>query len=740
MTEILTELRRRNIFRVAGVYAVVGWILMQVAGALENAMNLPPWFDTLVVSLLLLGFPIAMLLAWAFEMTPEGVKRTETVDEGESVTAKTGRTLDYVIIGGLVLVAALVIWQGTRPAPAPFEAAKDAAPQDEVIDNGNANPHPEERGPNLLGGASKDASIGTTPSIAVLPFEDFSSDKDQEYFANGISEELLNVLARIDGLKVSSRTSAFAFKNRKASTGEIAKALNVGHILEGSIRKAGATLRITAQLIDTKTDEHMWSQTYDRPLTAENIFAIQDEIAAAIVGELKGKLSLAPAKQAPRTENLEAYELYLRARQNLNKRKPGPLKAAKTGFQQVITLDPEFAPAYSGLADTYLLMDNYTDMQTIESIRLAKPHVERALALAPNSAESLASAALLAINENEYEKAVAFADRAIAANPNYADAYLRKVNATVNRANNHEVLATIQKALALDPLSPVILNNVSYAQLQVGDREAARKTMRDNVRWNPDSPFGFQNLARLSYEDGDIAGAHSLYMDALALNPENDTSQGALANVYFALGMYSEVSKVSKQPDDLALALFLRGQKESAQHLAREHPDNPGMSYVLFASGDLKGAYPGFRKYVTDTKLVESKVIPYTAIRYGFLAYIFKENGDADAELFVDQLESYFGRDKATDYNLGDDLRTGILLQLTKGDKKAAYVWIDRFLNLGFASEAFFTTPPFDDLRGTTEYAKREVRMKQNAAKHRTAIEAQLANPKPNWVEIKSQK
>ncbi|MFT5609731.1 MAG: TolB-like protein [Polaribacter sp.] len=231
MTNTLSELKRRNIFRVAGVYAVAGWLLAQLASALESSLNMPGWFDTVVVSLLLLGFPVAMILAWAFEMTPEGFKKTQSLNGGDENTQTTGRKLDYVLIGGLALVGLLII--GDRAIPK--ATVTPSAPIIAAIDT------------------------FTGQSIAVLPFEDFSPDQDQEYFADGIAEELLNVLARVEGLRVTSRTSAFSYKGREASIAEIGKALNVAHILEGSVRKAGDTLRITAQLIDTKTDEHMWS-------------------------------------------------------------------------------------------------------------------------------------------------------------------------------------------------------------------------------------------------------------------------------------------------------------------------------------------------------------------------------------------------------------------------------------------------------------------------------------------------
>ncbi len=725
MNKLFTELRRRNMFRVAGVFAVVGWVLMQLAGVLENALGLPPWFDTIVVSFLLIGFPIALLLAWAFEMTPEGVRRTEAVSEGNSITAKPARTLDVVIIVGLVMVTALVIWQGVRPASILRQA------QDEV---GGASDkallHPE-----LVEGSTVNVNAG--PSIAVLPFADFSSGKDQEYFANGISEELLNVLARIDGLKVSSRTSSFAFRERDASTKEIAEALGVQHILEGSIRKAGTTLRITAQLIDVSTDQHMWSETYDRPLTAENIFAIQDEIAAAIVAELKGKLSLAPAKQAPRTKSLEAYELYLRARTQMQKRKPDTLRAAEAGFKQVIALDPEFAPAFSGLADTYILMSSYTDMQDDESNRLAKPNVERALELAPNSAESLTTAAFFAGKNLEFEKSVAFSDRAIAANPNYSDAYLRKYIVAASTSTDKQAnLAVIKKAQALDPLSAVILNNLSSAQFRAGDIDAAKRTMRDNVRWNPDSPFGLISLAHLSYEGGDIAAAHSLNKDAIALNPEFVNVQDSLADIYMAVGMYDAAFAVSEQPYNRAVVLLLMGQKEQSLKTGLDSP-NAGLSaYLLYLHNDLKAAYPQARKLITEFNILEQSADLGTAEMLATIAFVLQNNGDADADILMDKVEAYLGADKtALDKTLASDLIAGIKLQILKDDEKATYAWLDRYLDLRFADLPLLQEPIFNSLRGTPKFAERETRMNANVAKQRALIEAQLANPKPNWVD-----
>jgi TolB-like protein/tetratricopeptide (TPR) repeat protein len=372
MNNFFTELRRRNIFRVAGVYAVVGWILMQVVSVMTPALNLPDWVDSFFAVALLIGFPIALLLAWAFEMTPEGVKPAGAMAEATSAAAKPVRALDYVIVGALVLVGALVIWQGLRTAP--FEAAKNEAPQslprtgsgDEGAGVVKKDLHPEGS-PQAIASKDGGAEQANTPSpasIAVLPFADLSPNKDQAYFSDGMAEEILNVLVRVDGMKVASRTSSFQFKGRELGIPEIANQLNVRHVLEGSVRKSGTTIRITAQLIDAQTDQHLWSQTYDRTLSTENIFAIQDEIANEIVKQLGIKIGGAsPAtpkvRVAAGTENLDAYELYLKGRALFVRRgKDNLAKAART-LEEAVRIDAGFARAWGDLSGVYVISENW---------------------------------------------------------------------------------------------------------------------------------------------------------------------------------------------------------------------------------------------------------------------------------------------------------------------------------------------------------------------------------------------
>ena len=272
--KLIAELRRRNVIRVAGVYAVIGWLVAQVATLLETSLGLPSWFDGVIVAALLLGLPIALILAWAFELTPEGMRLTASLPEAQAGAQKS-RKLDYAILSGVALVAVLFIVERIMP-PSVIERRSADDGSGAAADESSAHSQPED------GSGAVATPKGPPPaaSIAVLPFADLSAEKDQQYFSDGIAEEILNVLARIDGLKVASRTSAFQFRSAAAGIPAIAGELGVRHVLEGSVRKAGNRVRITAQLIDASTDARLWSETFDRTLTAEDLFAIQDEIAS----------------------------------------------------------------------------------------------------------------------------------------------------------------------------------------------------------------------------------------------------------------------------------------------------------------------------------------------------------------------------------------------------------------------------------------------------------------------------
>lgn len=333
------ELKRRNVVRVATAYVVVSWLLLQVSDVLFDFVEAPAWAGKALLGLLAIGFGVALVLSWLFEATPEGVRR----DSGErQVDPVRARRLDLLTIAAAIGVAVMFTWQHLLPPSGPPpEASQAAAPSRASEPPLAANP------------ADNDASI------AVLPFADLSPEGNQEYFTDGISEEILNVLAAVDGLSVASRTSAFAFRDQtELGIPDIGAALGVRHVLEGSVRMSGSNIRVTAQLIDAASDKHLWSQTFDRELTAENVFEIQDEIASAIVGQLAESLSLTGVQLEAATVNadtqsLDAYQLFLRGRQRFRVRSRSNIPETIQTLEEAVALDPEFARAWAALAAIY---------------------------------------------------------------------------------------------------------------------------------------------------------------------------------------------------------------------------------------------------------------------------------------------------------------------------------------------------------------------------------------------------
>jgi TolB-like protein len=317
---LISEMKRRNVFRMALLYVVVAWLVMQVAEVVIGLANLPEWIGPAILAALAVGFPIALVISWFYEITPEGLALEKDVPEGASITHATGRRMDFIVIA--VLSAGLILFAGDKWWP---------------------------RGPMEL-------------SIAVMPFANMSGDTEQEYFADGISEEILNLLAYIRPLKVIARTSSFSFKGKDADIATISEQLNTRYVLEGSVRRGSDTVRITAQLIDAKDSTHIWSATYDRNYSAVDLLHIQSEVARAVTDKLRITLTgedEARLAKVP-TENTEAYTAYLIGRQRLADRKVRELGEAAEQFARAIELDPKFAAAYSGLADACWLYFNYS--------------------------------------------------------------------------------------------------------------------------------------------------------------------------------------------------------------------------------------------------------------------------------------------------------------------------------------------------------------------------------------------
>jgi TolB-like protein len=436
-----TELKRRNVFKVGIAYLVLAWVVVQVTDSAVPALGMPEWVNTVVFYFGMIGFPFVIFFSWVFEVTPEGVKRESEITAEESVGAHTGRKLDFMIIGLLVIALVYFIYQNQFNQPPGAEYPSEISATSE-----SAKELPEQT---------------IIHSIAVLPFVDMSNDKNQQYFSDGISEEILNVLVKISSLKVVSRTSSFQFKDRDMGIPEIAKQLNVRFVLEGSVRKAGSTLRITAQLIDTQNDHHLWSETYDRPLTIDNVFVIQDEISHSIVKALAAEIGIeeqADFKSVKLTDNLSAYELFLEARPLFQARVD--LNKVDTLLLQAVEQDPKFSKAWGILAANQGLMADYgyTSMSREDSEVLTIEYANRALAIEPNSGTAIAALANMRLNSNEEER---------------------------TQYDWSDIIVDFKKVLVIEPANPQALNWLGLAYNRLGRLDLALENFDNCVKYEP---------------------------------------------------------------------------------------------------------------------------------------------------------------------------------------------------------------------------------------------------------------
>jgi adenylate cyclase len=443
---VFQELKRRNVIRVGALYLVAAWLLLQLTDVLSSLLPVPAWTGSLVFLLLAVGFFPVMLFAWVYEMTPEGLKREADIDRSKSITSSTGHKINTVIIVLLVLAIGGLVADRLIPEASVVTQVAETEPEVSVIDD---------------------------TSIAVLPFADMSADKDQQYFTDGLSEELLNLLVRVDGLRVASRTSSFAYRDSTLGIPDISKALNVGHVLEGSVRKDGNRIRITAQLIETATDAHLWSENFDRELV--DIFAIQDEIANAIVGALAGQLNLGDDKAVvveAATDNLDAYEMYLAARELYINRID--ISESIRLLRAAIELDPNFARAWEGLAAAEVIGDAWLAEDGIDHLALAEEAANRALELNPDLSMPMAVLAiLLETRDKDIVASLELYEEAIARDPKNTTAWLWKGILFDFAGFMDEAIEAFQQCLTIDPGYLNCKQIMAKSYLSKGDVETA---------------------------------------------------------------------------------------------------------------------------------------------------------------------------------------------------------------------------------------------------------------------------
>ena len=452
-----TELKRRNVFKVAIVYSAVAWLLLQVSDTLGPALHLPEWFVSAVAFLLILGFPVSIIFAWAFDLTPDGLKRESKADSTAPAAEQTGEKLNHVVVAALVLALGYFVFDKFVLGP-----NRDTAVSATAVQVGQQQPAEAE-------------SARAGNSIAVLPFVNMSSDEEQEYFSDGLSEELLNLLAGIPELNVAARTSSFSFKDKDLEVPEIAARLKVAHILEGSVRKHGDQLRITAQLIQADNGYHLWSETYDRQL--DNVFQIQEDIASAVVDALKITL----LGEAPKTRKTDpaAYQLFLEGQYLKRQLSSDSLNRAIEAFKQAVEIDPAYVPAWAELADTYLWGGGLDELSHEETSALADQAVQTAISTDPDYAFAYYVRGISWIfGKNRFNKGIEDFELALKLDPDDAFIVAAIGKGAVLTGKFDLAISQYQAALAMEPVVPEFYFFLGRAYLSSGRLDDAEATFR----------------------------------------------------------------------------------------------------------------------------------------------------------------------------------------------------------------------------------------------------------------------
>lgn len=544
------RLKQRNVIRVAGVYAVSGYAVFQIANALLPALNVPRWVVTLIASLFLLGFPVVVLLAYAFEWTPEGFKRTSV--NRPPVPARTG-WFDWSLLGA---TAALVVFVIFSLVIRPQFADRPAVPE---------------------------AAVLPARSIAVLPFASFSDAPDTEYFADGLTEELINGLAQLPDLKVAGRTSSFYFKGRNEDLREIGRTLGVAHVLEGSVRRSGDNLRVTAQLIQVSDGFHLWSESFDSLMS--DALTVQTQIARAVATVLQARLLAGPDPVTGEARDPRAYQLELVAKSRLRKQELEELEMSRSLYGELMTLEPANPGPYIGYAEaTMALAQNHLALDFDSARRESETAIQRALTLAPRSSEAWRVRGFIhrvkAIRSGEQssnDDALAAFQRAVELDPRNADALAMLAAQQISTGQTEQAAAVLRRSLEIDPLSRLGQQMLGIVLQDQGKLGEARLQYESLVRLYPDFTNARVLLAELQMSQGQLdAAVRTLNRPELI---RDDPLAGiVLANCYANLGMQAEATSVLegiREPPPAAAAaqaaLLLRaGKRQELLAFARE--------------------------------------------------------------------------------------------------------------------------------------------------------------------------
>ena len=545
---IIQELKRRNVFRVAIVYIVVCWLLMQIGDVMFPALLLPEWAPTLLIAFLILGFPLVVVFAWAFELTPDGVTRTSEVPEDQSITADTGRKINYTIIAVLALAVVLLL-------------VKDVVlPQDPVPQTIEVSDH----------------------SIAVLPFKNQSAGAENaEFFAGGLHDELLTLLSRLGELRVISRTSVERLDG-ELTIPQIGNLLGVATVLEGQVQRAGNRLRINVQLIDTEAEGHIWANTYDRELTAENVFDLQSDIARTIADALHAEISPAGEEllDAVPTRNTEALEQYLLGVQHWHRHSFGSLQSAIAYLTRATELDPQYAEAWVALASAYTSAYQTGAMTRNEYVRSTEKAVRKALDLNPRLGPAHAQQALLQWALGDLSGAEASFLQALELDPHDSTTIGEYAYFLRGELRPEEAIPLLEKQLVDDPLSTELLFQLGKAEMHAGRPERFVEIARRIREIDPSTVHGYTGAMQAYLWMGRLDLGVEWFARSLAIDPLDYENWAHAALTNEQLGAHEVADRYMRRAEEIgpgrpsvlkckALIHLNRGENEAALNIAR---------------------------------------------------------------------------------------------------------------------------------------------------------------------------
>jgi len=730
---LFNELKRRNVFRVGIAYVVGAWLLLQLTDVLSELLNLPETIGPTVVTIVAIGLPIVLFAAWAFEMTPEGIKREEEVDRSQSITPQTGKRLNHLTMLMLALAVAYLLFDK-------FYAVDDGVPAPESITATEPASVTEK--------AESTATEASPKSIAVLPFTNRSRLEDDAFFVEGMHDDLLTNLARIGSLKVISRTSVMRYKDTDIPIPEIAKELGVATVMEGAVQRSGNSVRINVQLIDANTDEHLWAEIFDRELTAENLFAIQSEISEKIAAALKTTLSPEEHQAISErpTENLAAYDAYLLGRQLMARRDTESLTRAQEEFRKATALDPDFALAWIGLAETTLLNTGNSGLPFTETMKIAEDSANKALAINDQLGEAYLSLAQVEEFYERNENAEANYHRAIELSPGYATAFQWYSDFLDNYPHRRkEALDMLREAETLDPFSSIIQNEIADQLVLLGQFEAAEYQLNRLIQKDPGFMPAYQEMSSLMNVTGQFDEQYKWLHKASELDPGNIGLYVQQAFTLLDLGDSAGLARIKQKMADADDQHWALGWIETIESM---HENN--ISAALESAkwvDEQTGGFPGFQNvygwvYLLNKDYQNSRrsfAIAYpnyfdrstwrTAIEkdpsFGcFISYVMSMTGDEELAADLVKMSISYLENELPNYVQHADRYFYEACYLMSGDSEKFLEQLATTFEHGHYSSWWLWSklPMFDSVRGTEEFESFMHNVREETARQRANL------------------